>query len=64
MKDINNAEDLANVFKSGELINEKAIGDNLELLQEIFKDFKQIAQTQLLTQLSQWYLYQKRKKVG
>ena len=64
MKDINNAEDLANVFKSGELINEKAIDDNLELLQEIFKDFKQIAQTQLLTQLSQWYLYQKRKKVG
>ena len=64
MKDINNAEDLANVFKSGELINEKAIDDNLELLKEIFKDFKQIAQTQLLTQLSQWYLYQKRKKVG
>tara|TARA_B100000902_G_scaffold86004_1_gene90207 strand:+ start:632 stop:754 length:123 start_codon:yes stop_codon:yes gene_type:complete len=40
MKDINNAEDLANVFKSGELINIKAIDDNLELLEEIFKDFK------------------------
>ena len=40
MKDINNAEDLANVFKSGELINDKAIDDNLELLEEIFKDFK------------------------
>jgi len=40
MKDINNAEDLANVFKSSELINEKAIDDNLELLQEILKDFK------------------------
>ena len=41
MKDINNAEDLANVFKSGKLINEQAIDDNLELLEEIFKDFKQ-----------------------
>ena len=41
MKDINDAEDLANVFKSGELINEKAIDDNLELLEKIFKDFKQ-----------------------
>ena len=40
MKDINNAKDLANLFKSGELINEKAIEDNLELLEEIFKDFK------------------------
>ena len=40
MKDINNAKDLADVFKSGELINEKAIEDNLELLKEIFKDFK------------------------
>ena len=40
MKDINNAEDLANVFKSGELINDQAINDNLELLEEIFKDFK------------------------
>lgn len=40
MKDINNAEDLANVFKSGELINKQAIDDNLELLEEIFKDFK------------------------
>jgi len=40
MKDINNAEDLANVFKSGKLINEQAIDDNLELLEEIFKDFK------------------------
>jgi hypothetical protein len=40
MKDINNAEDLANVFKSSELINEKAIDDNLELLQEILKNFK------------------------
>tara|TARA_R100000781_G_scaffold103649_1_gene67266 strand:- start:116 stop:238 length:123 start_codon:yes stop_codon:yes gene_type:complete len=40
MKDINNAEDLANVFKSGELINGKAIDDNLELLKEIFKDFE------------------------
>ena len=39
MKDINNAEDLANVFKSGELINDQAINDNLELLEEIFKDF-------------------------
>ena len=40
MRDINNAEDLANVFKSSELINEKAIDDNLELLQEILKNFK------------------------
>ena len=40
MKDINNAEDLADVFKSGELINEEAIEDNLKLLKEIFKDFK------------------------
>ena len=40
MKDINNAKDLANLFKSGELINEKAIEDNLELLEEIFKNFK------------------------
>ncbi len=40
MKEIKNAEDLANMFKSGELINEKAIEENLELLEEIFKDFK------------------------
>jgi len=40
VKEIKNAEDLANMFKSGELINEKAIEENLELLEEIFKDFK------------------------
>jgi hypothetical protein len=40
MREIKNEKDLADVFKSGELINEKAIEDNLELLKEIFKDFK------------------------
>ena len=40
MKEINNEQDLANIFKSGELINKQAIEDNLELLEEIFKDFK------------------------
>lgn len=40
MKEINNAKDLANAFKSDDMINEKAIEDNLELLKEIFKDFK------------------------
>jgi hypothetical protein len=39
MKEIKNEKELADVFKSGELINEKAIDDNLELLKEIFKDF-------------------------
>jgi len=37
MRKIRNAHDLADVFKSGELINDKAIEDNLELLEEIFK---------------------------
>lgn len=37
MKEINNAHDLADVFKSGELINEKAIEENLDLITEIFK---------------------------
>lgn len=40
MREIKNEKELADVFKSGELINEKAIDDNLELLEEIFKDFK------------------------
>ena len=40
MREIKNEKDLADVFKSGELINEKAIEENLELLKEIFKDFK------------------------
>jgi len=40
MKEIKNEKDLADVFKSGELINEKAIDDNLELLAKIFKDYK------------------------
>ena len=40
MREIKNEKDLADVFKSGELINEQAIDDNLELLEEIFKDFK------------------------
>lgn len=40
MKEIKNEKDLANFFKSNELINQKAIEDNLELLKEIFKDFK------------------------
>jgi hypothetical protein len=34
---IENAEDLANVFKSGALINEKAIDENLDLLIKLFK---------------------------
>ena len=40
MKEIKNEKDLADLFNSGELINDKAIDDNLELLKEIFKDFK------------------------
>ncbi len=40
MKEISNEQDLANIFKSDELINKQAIEDNLELLEEIFKDFK------------------------
>jgi len=40
MKEIKNEKDLADVFKSGELINDKAVDDNLELLSEIFKDYK------------------------
>lgn len=37
MKEIKNGKDLADVFRSGELINEKAIEENLDLITEIFK---------------------------
>ena len=42
MKEIKNTEDLANVFKSGELINEEVFDDpeKMKILEEIFKDFK------------------------
>lgn len=37
MRKIKNAKDLADVFKSGELINDKAVEENLDLIKEIFK---------------------------
>lgn len=37
MREIKNEKDLADVFKSGELINDKAVEDNLDLIKEIFK---------------------------
>ena len=42
MREIKNAKDLANVFKSGELINEEVSDepDKMKILEEIFKDFK------------------------
>ncbi len=42
MREIKNTEDLANVFKSGELINEEVFDDpdKMKILEEIFKDFK------------------------
>jgi hypothetical protein len=42
MRKIKNAKDLANVFKSGELINEEVFDDpdKMKILEEIFKDFK------------------------
>ena len=42
MREIKNAKDLANVFKSGELINEEVFNDpdKMKILEEIFKDFK------------------------
>ena len=41
-KKIKDAHDLANVFKSGELINEEVFNDpeKMKILEEIFKDFK------------------------
>ena len=41
MKEIKDAHDLADVFKSGELINEEVFDDpeKMEKLEEIFKDF-------------------------
>lgn len=42
MREIKNTKDLANVFKSGELINEEVFDDpdKMKILEEIFKDFK------------------------
>ena len=42
MKKIKDAHDLANVFKSGELINQEVFDDpeKMKILEEIFKDFK------------------------
>ena len=42
MRKIKNAKDLANVFKSGELINEEVFNDpeKMKILEEIFKDYK------------------------
>lgn len=37
MRKIENEKDLADVFKSGELINDKAVEENLDLIKEIFK---------------------------
>ena len=37
MEKIENTKDLADVFKSGKLINEKAVEENLDLIKEIFK---------------------------
>ena len=37
MRKIRNTKDLADVFKSGELINDKAVEENLDLIKEIFK---------------------------
>ncbi len=37
MKEIKNAKDLADAFRSDELINKKAVDENIDLLTELFK---------------------------
>lgn len=37
MREIKTPQDLADVFKSGELINQKAVEENLDRIKEILK---------------------------